>query len=165
MSNPTEVTRYIIGQDADYADSSALYEPKAFLFDYQKQLLVIPVSITDYGYSNPEPASPPKIADGNGSSVAPSRTPEDSSKSSYVSQITNWQGAYVFNLSPVNGFVFRGELSHQDSASSSTWGYNYMADVITRSLYIDNTLYTVSNNRVQLNSLDNLALVAKVNLP
>jgi len=164
MSNPTEVARYIIGEDADYADSSALYEPKAFLFDYQKQLLVIPVSITDYGYSNTEPAIP-KTTDGNGSGVAPSRSSEDSSQSSYVSQITNWQGAYVFNLSPSNGFTLKGEISHQNSASSSTWGYYYNAESITRSLYIGNTLYTISNNRIQLNSLDNLSLVAKVNLP
>jgi uncharacterized secreted protein with C-terminal beta-propeller domain len=35
---------------------------------------------------------------------------------------------------------------------------------ISRALYIDNTLYTVSNARVQLNSLDNMALIAKVDL-
>ena len=50
MSNPTEIAKYVIGENADYSDSVALYEPKAFLFDLQKQLLVIPVSVTTYGY-------------------------------------------------------------------------------------------------------------------
>ena len=37
-------------------------------------------------------------------------------------------------------------------------------DWISRALYIGNTLYTVSNARVQLNNLDNLALIAEVDL-
>jgi uncharacterized secreted protein with C-terminal beta-propeller domain len=35
---------------------------------------------------------------------------------------------------------------------------------VNRALYIDNTLYTVSNAKVQLNSLSTLALIAEVNL-
>jgi len=35
---------------------------------------------------------------------------------------------------------------------------------VHRALYIDNTLYTVSNGKVLLNSLDTLALIAEVNL-
>jgi uncharacterized secreted protein with C-terminal beta-propeller domain len=163
MNNPTEIAKTIIGQDADYSDSIALYEPKAFMFDPQKQLLVIPVSITNYGYY-PEPVPDSKTTDGNGSSIAP-RAPEDSAKSSYVSETTNWIGAYVFNVSPANGFTLKGEITHQSTPGTSTWGYNYMAEGIQRSLYIDNTLYTISNNRVQLNNLQDLALVAKVNLP
>jgi len=164
MNNPTEIAKTIIGQDADYSDSIALYEPKAFMFDPQKQLLVIPVSITNYGHY-PESAVPDsKTRDGNGSSIAP-RAPEDPAKSNYVSETTNWIGAYVFNVSPANGFTLKGEITHQSTPGISTWGYNYMAEGIQRSLYIGNTLYTISNNRVQLNNLNDLALAAKVNLP
>jgi len=35
---------------------------------------------------------------------------------------------------------------------------------VNRALYIGNTLYTVSNAKVQLNSLDTLAFIAEVNL-
>jgi uncharacterized secreted protein with C-terminal beta-propeller domain len=43
--------------------------------------------------------------------------------------------------------------------------YYYMSgDWISRALYIGNTLYTVSSSRVQLNSLDNFALIAKIDL-
>jgi uncharacterized secreted protein with C-terminal beta-propeller domain len=35
---------------------------------------------------------------------------------------------------------------------------------ISRSLYIGNVLYTFSQNRVQLNSLDNFAVLARIDL-
>ena len=47
VNNPTEIAKYIV--QGDYTSSDALYEPKAFLFDKAKELLVIPVSITQYG--------------------------------------------------------------------------------------------------------------------
>jgi uncharacterized secreted protein with C-terminal beta-propeller domain len=157
MSNPTEIAKYVIGENADYAESTALYEPKAFLFDLQKQLLVIPVSITDYGYvDEPLPETPARGTDG-------SITKEDgaiSSSSPRYTQPTYWQGAYVFKLSPASGFTLQGEVSHQTEQSNSYWYYN--DDAISRSLYIGNTLYTISNGIVQLNSLDNLGLIGRV---
>ena len=163
MNNPTEIAKYVIGEDADYSDSIALYEPKAFLFDYQKQLLVIPVSITNYGVvEDMKPDAVPPAAPENSSTPINTGTGISSSNSGIS---IYWQGAYVFKLSPANGFTLQGEVTHQDNASSSTYfGYNYNNDVITRSLYIGNTLYTVSNSKIQLNNLENLDLVAKVNL-
>jgi uncharacterized secreted protein with C-terminal beta-propeller domain len=154
MNNPTEIAKYVIGENADYAESTALYEPKAFLFDQQKQLLVIPVSITDYSYTQPLPDSEPKTS--NSSDIS-------SDKDLIVPrmQISYWQGAYVFKLSPDNGFVLQGQVSHQtdDNNQNLYWSYG---DTIERSLYIGNTLYTVSNMMVQLNSLDDLGLIAQV---
>lgn len=45
VSNPTEISKYIIGERGTY--SEALYDHKAFLFDKDKELLVIPVR--EYG--------------------------------------------------------------------------------------------------------------------
>jgi inhibitor of cysteine peptidase len=154
MNNPKEIAKYVIGDNADYADSNALYEPKAFLFDLQKQLLVIPASITNYGIMQPEP----KTSSG---SVSSSREDQQSANAPFKpSESSYWQGACVFRLSVNGGFTLQGTVSHQ-STDNSNWYYN--DDAITRSLYIDNTLYTVSNNKVQLNSLDNLSLIAQVN--
>ena len=155
MSNPTEIAKYVIGGNADYVESSALYEPKAFLFDLQKQLLVIPVSITNYGVID-EPKT--DIAPASPSPIAKDGQTSSSSSPRYI-QPTFWQGAYVFKLSPT-GFTMQGEVSHQTEQSNSYWYYN--DDAISRSLYIGNTLFTVSNGIVQLNSLDNLGLIAKV---
>ena len=51
VNNPTEIAKYTI--QGDYTHSEALYDPKAFLFNKEKQLLVIPVSITQYGIVPP----------------------------------------------------------------------------------------------------------------
>jgi inhibitor of cysteine peptidase len=158
MKNPTEVAKYVIGENADYSDSIALYEPKAFLFDPQKQLLVIPASVTNYGYI--APSQEPTLQGGSTSSDSGkdgvTTRPSIPAETGYY-----WQGAYVFKLSAQNGFTLKGELSHQENTTQN-WGYYFGGDAITRSLYIGNTLYTVSNGMVQLNSLDNLNLLGQV---
>ncbi len=158
MNNPTEIAKYTVGENSRnaYSDSIALYEPKAFLFDPQKQLLVIPVSIYDFG--NPTPMTPEPSQSGD---AAPGKS-DGSTTSVTMSQPTYWQGAYVFKVSPTGGFTLQGNVTHKEDTNSQLWGY-YGNDEITRSLYIGNTLYTISNSRVQLNSLDDLGLIAKVN--
>ena len=49
INNPTEIASYDVA--GNYSTSTALNDPKAFLFDLQKQLLVIPVSINNYYYN------------------------------------------------------------------------------------------------------------------
>jgi inhibitor of cysteine peptidase len=148
VNAPTEIAKYIV--QGDYSYSDALYEPKAFLFDKAKELLVIPVSITRYGVVGG--VTPPTGTDSSGKEI--SITPNEGGY---------WQGAYVFKLTLADGFELRGGITHQDSTSQLYYYGDYNLNV-NRALYIDNTLYTVSNARVQLNSLDNMALIAKVDL-
>ena len=75
-----------------------------------------------------------------------------------------WQGAFVFKLT-LSGFELRGGVTHQDgSVSQQYYWYGDYNKMVSRALYINNTLYTVSNAKVQLNSLESLALIAEVNL-
>lgn len=136
VNAPTETARYIIEGDWTYSD--ALYDPKAFLFDKQKDLLVIPVSITQYGYIN-------------------GAEKEDALQGGY------WQGAYVFKLTLASGFELRGGITHQENVTSAPYMIDYNANV-NRALYIGNTLYTVSNAKVKLNSLADLSPIAEVKL-
>jgi uncharacterized secreted protein with C-terminal beta-propeller domain len=150
-NNPTEIANYTV--EGNYTSSTALNDPKAFLFDLQKQLLVIPVSITNYGeiYLQSTQALPPSA-----SGVSPS----------IISTYSYWQGAYVFNLNLSNGFTLKGTVTHLNETSlndSSTY-YNSQNYWITRSLYIGNTLYTISNAEVKLNSLTDMTQIAQVNL-
>jgi len=134
---PTEIAKYVV--EGDYSDSEALREPKAFLFDKQKELLVIPISRTNYGVIDTEATE------------------------TFEQQTGFWQGAYVFKLT-TSGFTLRGGITHQNTTSSQYYyGYDYNMWV-HRALYIDNTLYTVTNAKVKLNNLDTLALIAEVNL-
>jgi uncharacterized secreted protein with C-terminal beta-propeller domain len=135
VNNPTEIAKYIV--EGDWTDSEALQEPKAFLFDKENELLVIPVSKTNYGV----------IDDTRGGE-------------STATQGGFWQGAYVFKVT-ANGFTLRGSITHQDASSQYYGDYNKM---VHRALYIDNALYTVSNAKVLLNNLDTLTLITEVNL-
>ena len=149
INAPAEIAKYDV--QGDYSYSDALYEPKAFLLDKSKQLLVIPVSITQYG-----------VADGG---VIPPVAPNPSDKeggstSSSVVQGAYWQGVYVFKLT-LNGFQLIGGVTHQDYKTSPYGDYNLN---VNRALYIGNTLYTVSNSEVKLNSLTDLSQMATVKL-
>ncbi len=141
VNNPTQIQKYVV--EGDYSDSDALYEPKAFLFDKEKELLVIPISQTNYG-----------VIESDGGA-------DSGSRASYL-EAGYWQGAYVFKVT-TSGFTLRGGITHQDTTSSQYYGYDYNLRV-NRALYIGNTLYTVSNTKVLLNNLDTLSLITEVNL-
>ncbi|MDX1813417.1 MAG: beta-propeller domain-containing protein [Candidatus Bathyarchaeia archaeon] len=137
---PTEIAKYVV--EADYADSQALYDPHAFLFDKDKQLLALPISLTQYGVVDP------------------------SGRDEIYSWATTagfWQGAFVFKVT-TSGFTLRGGITHQENTTEIQYYYGYNNMQVQRALYIGNTLYTLSNAKVKLNNLDTLALIAVVNL-
>jgi len=136
VTNPAQMDKYIIGDRG--SDSPILSDHKAFLFDKTKNLLVIPVSVAKVDESQ-YPYGVPTSAYGQ----------------------TVWQGAYVFGLSLENGFVLRGNITHIDNAGN-LWDNSYW---VKRSLYIENVLYTISDKRVQMNSLADLTLLDKIELP
>jgi hypothetical protein len=124
-----------------------LNDPKAFLFDKTKGLLVIPVSLA-------------LVSDAN----------KQQGASAYGDTV--WQGAYVFSLSIEGGFTLKGTVTHLNQTLLDNQGHlinnsdywNTQNQWITRSLYIGNTLYTISNSEVKLNSLTDLSQIAQVNL-
>jgi uncharacterized secreted protein with C-terminal beta-propeller domain len=136
VSNPIQMANYTIGDRG--SDSPVLSDPKAFLFDMSKDLLVIPVlnaTIDQSQYPNGEiPAS------------------------AYGQPV--WQGACVFNLTLSGGFVFRGGITHIEDGTSILDSNYY----VERALFIDNVLYTVSNAMIKLNSLDDLTLIKEINI-
>jgi inhibitor of cysteine peptidase len=119
----------------EYSDSQALYEPKAFLFDKENGLLVIPMSTVKYGELS-------------------------GTDTTYWGQTGYWEGAYVFKVTTIGGFELRGGITHQGTTNL----YGAYNKQVNRALYINNTLYTVSQAVVKLNSLTNLAPIAEVNL-
>jgi uncharacterized secreted protein with C-terminal beta-propeller domain len=71
-----------------------------------------------------------------------------------------WQGAYVFNITVNHGFILKGKITHSENGID-IWNSDYH---IERSLFIDNVLYTVSNAKVKLNSLEDLAFIKEIKL-
>jgi hypothetical protein len=149
VNNPVQLANYVIGDRG--TDSPVLNDPKAFLFDKSKNLLVIPLSLAIVDNSTLDQYG--------------------QSKDSAYGQ-TVWQGAYVFNLTPDGGFKLKGTVTHLDSTLLNSQGqltnsndyYNTQNQWITRSLYIGNTLYTISNGEVKLNNLIDMTQIAQITL-
>ncbi|MDR2707464.1 MAG: beta-propeller domain-containing protein, partial [Nitrososphaerota archaeon] len=170
MNNPVEVAKYLIAENDAWVYSAAQHDPKAFLFDQQKQLLVIPISIQHPGYfeiiDDPDQIPIPAPTTRSEPNVDDESSAEDIADPIFPIYISApgvwhngdfWSGVYIFNVSPENGFTLQNALSHKP-AGANNWWYNS----VSRSLYIGNTLYTISNDMIQLNSLDDFRLIAKV---
>jgi hypothetical protein len=162
VANPKEMSKVVIGDTG--TTSEALTDPKAILFDASRNLLVLPVEL--YLSANSTAGVSPGAT---GTGTAPMIPTGAYSYPQFV-----WQGVYVFNVDLTNGITIRGNITQLDNAaaflanpslaitSSYPWIENQY--FITRSLYIGNVLYTLSQSRVQLNNIDNFALLAKVDL-
>jgi uncharacterized secreted protein with C-terminal beta-propeller domain len=145
VNHPAQLSNYGIGDRG--TDSPVLSEPKAFLFDKTKGLLVIPVNLA-------------LVSDQN----------KQQGDSAYGTNV--WQGAYVLGVSLDGGFTLKGTVTHIDAALLDSQGhianpdeyYTTQNDWITRALYIGNVLYTFSNSQVKLSSLSDLSPIATVNL-
>jgi len=70
------------------------------------------------------------------------------------------QGAYIFDISLSGGFVLRGNVTHLENGAY-WWNSSYS---VKRILYIDDVLYTVSDKKVKLNSLDYLWFIKEIEL-
>ena len=78
-----------------------------------------------------------------------------------------FQGAYVYRLSLDNGFEFKGRITHRDNGEPLDdyyWYWGSSASYISRSLYIDDVLYTISDDMVKMNNLDDLSEINNVQL-
>ncbi|RYD02680.1 hypothetical protein N752_23790 [Desulforamulus aquiferis] len=68
----------------------------------------------------------------------------------------SWQGVYVFNISPAQGIKLQGTIEHAPVKNQ----YN----PVKRSLFIDNNLYTISEQLIKINSLSTLEEVKQIKL-
>ncbi|MDD5615121.1 MAG: beta-propeller domain-containing protein [Candidatus Methanoperedens sp.] len=135
VRNPKQLDQYEIG--ASGTDSEALRDHKAFLFDRKKNLLVIPIrEVTE--------------------------KPRYDSRGYYMQRV--WQGAYVFNLTPEDGFKLRGKVSHLDDYEEDMYYWN-SPGAVRRSMYMDDVLYTVSAKKIKMNDLGNLTAINNIDLP
>ena len=142
VRNPEEVDKEIIGHRG--TDSPVLWDHKAFLFDKSRNLLVIPVLEAK---------------------VDETEYPEGVPAWAYGEPI--WQGAYVFNISLDQGLQLKGRITHIENPADleQDYYYYYSPFAVERSLYIDDVLYTISQAKIKMNSLENLDYINEVELP
>ncbi len=64
-----------------------------------------------------------------------------------------WYGAYVFGITPETGFVLKGTVEHGTGGGYAWYG---SPNEVKRSLYIGDTLYTLSQKQILANSLSKI---------
>jgi inhibitor of cysteine peptidase len=128
ISDPKELARYLIGDRG--TNSPVLNDHKAFLFNEEKHLLVIPVLVAKTNERN-YPNGVPQYAMGE----------------------NVWQGAYVFTVSLAGREIkLKGTITHIENGDVSDYTKH-----VKRALYIGDVLYTVSDSMVKMNSLTDLS--------
>jgi len=145
FNNPREVSKVIIGDRG--TDSPVLYNHRAFLFDREKELLVIPLSLYEISDEIKEQH------DGYTANICDKFT---------------FQGAYVYKLSIENGFEYRGRVTHMDEdefqENEQYWYRWSSSSYIHRSLYIGDILFTISDKMIKINNLEDLNEIKSVEL-
>jgi len=142
VEHPKEIDKYVIGDRG--SDTPVLRDHKAFLFDRAKSLLVLPVLVAE---------------------IDEAKYPNGYPSNTYGDFV--FQGAYVFNITLSEGLEFKGRITHlENDAELIKSGYYFDSSYsVYRSLYIDNVLYTISDKKIKMNSLEDLAEINEIELP
>ena len=134
VAKPKEISNYTMGGRG--SSSLASTDHKAFLFEKKKNLLVLPVYLTQdkgEGYSSFE-----------------------------------FGGAYVFNVDKKDGFKLKGKVDHGESklvAEKEIWsGHNSYDRNVKRSFYINDILFTFSDQYLKANKISDLSEVKSLEL-
>ncbi len=141
VSHPVEIHKYEIGDRG--TDSPLLRDHKALLFDRPKNLLVIPVLVAEIDEAKYPSGVPPNA---------------------YGDHV--WQGAYVFDIS-LDELVLKGRITHlENDTELMKSGYYFSSPYsVKRSLYIEKVLYTISDRKIKMNSLESLEEINEIELP
>ena len=144
VNNPIQISDTIIGDSR--TTSAILTNHKALLFSKEKQLLAIPVN--NYTEDFEIESSSDEYE-----SMVKSYT---NYKKQYVSE-----GYFVYNINLTDGFTLKGTITHEKTKSKYSY---YNASRLLRGLYIDDNLYTVSEDYIKVNSLDDLQEISQLKI-
>ena len=144
VNNPVQISETIIGDSR--TTSAILTNHKALLFSKEKQLLAIPVNnyTEDFEIEN-------------------SSDEYDSIVSSYTNYNKQYvsEGYFVYNINLTDGFTLKGTITHEKTKSNK---FYYNVSRLLRGLYIDDNLYTVSEDYVKVNRLEDLQEISQLEI-
>ena len=138
LFNVVDVNNPKVADEVIIGDSStnseSLYNHKAFFFDKRNGILSIPV--------NGDVKNLNEIS--NSKRIAPEQN--------------RWSGFYVFDLDNIEGFTLKGTVTHS-SDDSRYYGMNN-----ARTFYIEDVLYTTSEEYLKMNFINNLEEINSIKL-
>ena len=144
VNHPIQISDTIIGDRK--TTSAILTNHKALLFSKEKELLAIPVNnyTEDFEIEN-------------------SSDDYESTVKSYTNYGKDYvsEGYFVYNINLKDGFTLKGTITHDKTKSKDT--YNNTSRLL-RGLYIDDNLYTVSEDYIKVNRLDDLQEISRVKI-
>jgi inhibitor of cysteine peptidase len=141
VEKPIEKFKEIIGDRG--TESELLRNHRALLFSKEKNLLAFPITVAEVKGAKTEPGGFPKYGE------------------------VTFQGAYIYNIDLEKGFTLKGKISHLTDEDYLKAGYNwYESDRnVQRLLYINTTLYSLSNKMIKAHDLTSLKQVGSISLP
>ena len=141
--HPKQISSVVIGDSR--TTSAILTNHKALLFSKERELLAIPVN---YYAEDFEVNSSDTYA---------------SSISSYInySEPLVSEGYFVYKMNLTDGLKLKGTITHDKKTTQYTYRNNSR---LLRGLYIEDDLFTVSEDYVKVNRLDNLNLISQLNI-
>ena len=144
VNNPIQISSTVIGDSR--ATSAILTNHKALLFSKEKELIAIPVNnySEDFEINNSSDSY---------SSIINSYT---SYRKNYISE-----GYWVYNINLKDGFTLKGKITHNPTSSKYSYSTN---SKLLRGLYIEDKLYTVSEDLIQVNNLSDLDIISSLDL-
>ena len=145
VENPEQISETVIGDRR--TTSAILTNPKALLFSKEKQLIAIPVN-------NYEEDFEVSSSDETYSSVV------DAYKNYNKSRVA--EGFFVYKINTDEGFKLKGVITHEAKQNNTTKNYYYTTTKLLRGMYINNNLYTVSENELKVNNLETLELIKEL---
>ncbi len=147
VNNPKQISQTVIGDSN--TTSAILTNPKALLFSKEKELIAIPVNNYKETFVL------------------------NSSSDEYTSIINSYknynktivaEGYLVYKINLTEGFNLKGVITHEKTYKSSNYYSSYAKSKLLRGLYIDNNLYTVSEDALKVNDLNSLDLIKEIKI-
>ncbi|MBN1165895.1 MAG: beta-propeller domain-containing protein [Methanospirillaceae archaeon] len=150
VTNPVEIDNIIIGESR--SGSPVLTDHRAFLLDIGKDIMVLPVCIIRDVYRTKMTAA--EIASDDDREDAFIRDEEISDV--YKRDDESWSGVLLYGINPEIGFIEKARIPQGNCGS-----YCYDSCGVLRSLYMNDVLYTISEDSVLMTDLANPG--AKIN--
>ena len=143
INNPIQISKTVIGDSR--TTSAILTNHKALLFSKEKGLLAIPVNKYESDF---------EINVNNEDNISDMESIYTKYNKTYTAE-----GYFVYNINLTDGFKLKGIIEHEKNTSI---GYSYGESKLLRGLWINDNLFTVSEDMIKVNKLDDLSLISEL---